>query len=174
MKMIDWDAAKDKPKSSRIRGETRYMLKRLNSQAAFTMIELLMVVAILGVMVMLAVPLYSKMVTNVKIARAISEIRAIEKGVLASAAENQSYPASLNAINLDSWRDPWDQPYQYLNIANGGAPRQDEFFGDLNTDFDIYSLGSDGVTTQLISDAEGVDDIVRASDGGWLGLGGEF
>ena len=174
MKIIDRDGARYKPESSGVRGGPRSLLKHQNSQAAFTMVELLMVMAILGVMVMLAVPLYSKMVMNVKVSRAISEIRAIEKGILASAAENQSYPASLNAINLDSWRDPWDQPYQYLNIENGGAPRQSEFFEDLNTDFDIYSLGPDGVTTQLVSDADGKDDVVRAADGSWLGIGGEF
>ena len=94
-----------------------------------------MVMAILGIMVMLAVPLYSKMVTNVRVARAISEIRAIEKSVFASAAENQSYPATLNAINMDSWEDPWGNNYEYVNIDSGGAPRQDFFTFPLNKSF---------------------------------------
>ena len=55
-----------------------------------------------------------------------------------------------------------------------GAPRQGQFLNDLNQDFDIYSLGPDGVTTQVITDAEGLDDIVRATDGGWVGIGGDF
>ena len=75
------------------------------------------------------------MLENVKVARVISEIRAIEKSVFASAAENQSYPASLNVINMDSWEDPWGNSYEYVNIDSGGAPRQDFFTFPLNKSF---------------------------------------
>ena len=175
MKMIDWGGVRHKPGSSRVRGETRPLLKPLSSQAAFTMIELLVVMAILGIVAVMAVPLYTKMLVNVRVSRVVSEIRAIEKSVFASAAENQSYPASLNAINLDSWQDPWGNPYEYVNIIDsGGAPRQDFFTFPLNKYFDIYSRGPDGLTTQIISDAEGLDDVVLARDGGWVGMGKDF
>ncbi len=70
---------------------------------------------------------------------------------------------------MDSWTDPWGNPYQYLNISNAGAPRQSQFLNNLNEYYDVYSLGPDGITTQVVSDAEGQDDIVLANDGGWIG-----
>ncbi len=136
------------------------------------MVELIVVAAILGVLATLAMPAYNKFIENVKITRAISEIRAIEKDILAKVIDTNALPNSLNDIGRGTLKDPWGNLYQYLNIANGGAPR--ELFTELNTDFDLYSLGPDGLTEQVISAANSLDDILRASDGNWVGVAENF
>ena len=175
MKIIDWDSISENRALSNRRARIWLSPKFLTSEAGFTMIELLMVCAILGILVSLTIPQFLKFRVQIKVTTAVSEIRSIEKSVFAHLADNQDYPNSLNDINLGDWRDPWDQPYQYLNKSNNpGAMRQGQFLTDLNSDFDIYSLGPDGVTTQVIKDAEGLDDIVRTAEGGWVGTGIDF
>jgi len=122
----------------------------------------------------IAIPAYSRFVEKTKVTRVVAEIRGLEKDILASTVEGNSLPNSLNDIGRGSLRDPWGNPYQYLNIANGGAPRQSMFFVDLNSDFDLYSLGPDGVTQQVVSDANSLDDVLRAGTGSWIGLGADF
>ena len=45
--------------------------------------------------------------------------------------EKKRYPDSLAEVDLDSLKDPWGNPYQYLNPGNNG-------------EIDIYTLGRDG------------------------------
>jgi general secretion pathway protein G len=40
----------------------------------------------------------------------------------------------------------------------------------VNSDFDLYSLGRDGVTTAQFTGNEAHDDIVRANNGRYYGL----
>jgi general secretion pathway protein G len=148
--------------------------QHLRSNAGYTLIELIVVCAIIGALAALAIPAYNQFIKNVKVKRAISEIRTLEKDITARIADNNPLPNSLADINRENLLDPWGNPYQYLNFVNAGTPRQDSFTFDLNTDFDIYSLGFDGLTDTNIKAANSLDDIVRTSDGGWVGTGEEF
>ena len=38
-----------------------------------------------------------------------------------------------------------------------------------NSDFDLYSLGSDGVSQQDFDDPTSKDDIIRSGDGSYVG-----
>lgn len=40
----------------------------------------------------------------------------------------------------------------------------------LNSDFDLYSMGKDGNTAKPITAKISQDDIIRANDGGFVGL----
>lgn len=44
----------------------------------------------------------------------------------------------------------------------------------LNSDFDLYSLGSDGKTSSKINTKEGMDDVIRANDGKYFGLASSY
>lgn len=157
----------------RIAGITEWR-EKLCSSAGFTLVELIMVTAILGVLVMLTIPSYNHFVSKVKITRAITEIRGLEKDILASTVDKNTLPNSLNDVGRGSLLDPWGNPYQFLNFANPGIPRQNSLTFDLNTDFDLYSLGPDGLTNTDVSAGNGMDDLVRAGNGGWVGIGKDF
>jgi general secretion pathway protein G len=55
-----------------------------------------------------------------------------------------------------------------------GGARKDRFLVPLNSDFDVYSMGRDRASTMPLSAALSHDDVIRASDGGYYGLGKNF
>ena len=75
--------------------------------------------------------------------------------------------------------DPWGNPYQYLRIDGGGAQgksdfRKDKFLNPINTDYDLYSMGKDGLSQKPLNVTVSQDDIIRAHDGGFVGLASDF
>ena len=55
-----------------------------------------------------------------------------------------------------------------------GGARKDRFLVPLNSDFDVYSMGRDRASAMPLSAAMSHDDVIRASDGGYYGLGKNF
>jgi general secretion pathway protein G len=53
-------------------------------------------------------------------------------------------------------------------------PRKDHFLVPVNSDFDLYSMGADGKSKPPFTAAASYDDIVRASDGKYVGLVSQF
>jgi general secretion pathway protein G len=153
-------------------GSPPLSFERLNS-AGFTFVELIVVVAILSVLAILAIPNLDNFVNGVKNLRCLAEIRNLEKDISAYLVDYAVPPNSLAQIGRGTLRDPWGNLYQYLNIADGGAPRQ-VFGDDINDDYDLFSLGKDGLSNQSIIDASSLDDIVRASEGGFVGIAADF
>jgi general secretion pathway protein G len=141
---------------------------------AFTLIELLMVVSIIGILGAIALPSFQEMVDRARVARAAREIRAIEVE-LASA---DILPVTLAQLGgLGTLLDPWGRPYQYLRLAgNGtiGAARKDRFLVPLNSDYDLYSLGKDGASAGPLSAKQSRDDVLRANNGGFVGLAARY
>ena len=63
-----------------------------------------------------------------------------------------------------------------LDIENpgGGKPRKDGKLKPMNSDFDLYSKGRDGLTKEKLDDKESVDDVVRVFDGQFINLASKF
>ena len=142
----------------------------------FTMVELLIVIAIVATLVCIAVPVLSSHIDNARNARAMVEIRCLEKDI-AAYAEKGEYPDSLSDVGRNP-PDPWGNAYVYLKIAGGDAPigamRKDRFLIPVNSDYDLYSMGADGNTGAPFTAAASRDDLVRASNGGFIGPVSEF
>ena len=51
-----------------------------------------------------------------------------------------------------------------------GKWRKDRFLIPLNTDFDLYSMGKDGITNAPLTAEASWDNVVRANNGGYVGL----
>jgi general secretion pathway protein G len=71
--------------------------------------------------------------------------------------------------------DPWNSPFQYLNLANDNPPaypnaRRDGHDKPLSLDYDLYSMGADGLTAKKLDHAKSLDDIVRARSGAFVNL----
>jgi general secretion pathway protein G len=113
-------------------------------------------------------------VDQAKTVRATGDIRAIQADVVSYLASGNALPASLGDIDRAGMRDPWGRPYVYVNLALGGTPRTDAFGVDLNTEFDVYSLGPDGATATSITAGVSHDDVVRGNDGGFIGRASRY
>ena len=143
----------------------------------FTLLELMVVVAILGSLSAIGIPTYRGYIEQAKITKAIADIRTIEKEILTYLAVNGSLPDSLADINRENFLDPWGNPYQFLNFANiqgKGKKRKDRFLVPLNEDFDLYSMGKDGKSQTPLTAKASHDDIVRADDGRYIGIASEY
>ena len=138
----------------------------------FTLIELMIVIAIMGTLAGIAVPSYSKYIERTKNFTTVSELKLIDQELQLYFIDNETYPSSLADIGLDGMLDPWGNPYEYLALGGGGTigkARKDHFLVPVNTDYDLYSKGPDGKSVAPFTAKHSRDDIVRANDGQFFG-----
>lgn len=153
--------------------------KRFNRNGCnrgFTLIEIMIVIAIIGTLSAIAVPNYLKYKNNAKIVVAVTDIRLIEKQISFLLVDNPQLPNNLNIVPNIPTNDPWGNPYQYL-LINGGKPpglRRNMSDNPVNTDYDIYSTGADGESKPQFKFKTSQDDVVRAYDGRYVGLVSEL
>jgi general secretion pathway protein G len=150
------------------------------SMAGFTLIEMMIAIAIVGILTSIGVPNYIKYKEKARIQVAIIDVRFIEKEITTYAVENGELPENLGDIAMDKVLDPWGRPYNYLKIqGNDGKgkdfkPRKDLSLHPINSDFDLYSVGKDGRTGAPLTDKKSKDDIIRANNGGFVGLVSDY
>lgn len=144
----------------------------------FTLVELLITMAVILTLAALAVPNLMSALGQAKNARAIGDINTIEDDIAEyQALHNNALPDDLSQIGFANYTDPWGNPYQYLNhstMRGNGQARKDRFLVPLNSDYDLYSMGPDGKSSPPITAHPSQDDIIRASDGSYIGLASDF
>ncbi|MDB5408911.1 MAG: type secretion system protein GspG [Rhodospirillales bacterium] len=118
--------------------------------AGFTLVELLVVLAILGMLVAVATPQVLKYLGRAKVDTAQIEIKSLTTGVDLFLIDVGRYPTQQEGLSvlvanpggLASWNgpylkansvplDPWGRPYQYRIPGQHG-------------DYDVFTLGPDG------------------------------
>ena len=132
---------------------------RIKGQRGFTLIELMIVVAIIGILAAIGIPLYANIQQRARIAKAQADVRTIASAVTIYSAHMGALPATMAlliapAVNgqgqsagpfLASVPTPpaggapaWSNPYTYTpDVAPGGAA--------LVGNFVVCAIG-DGVT----------------------------
>jgi len=142
----------------------------------FTLVELLVTIAIMLTLGAIAISAYSGFIGKTKTFTAINDIRTISREIDLYKEDNGAFPLTLDDIGRGSTRDPWGNPYQYVNFATQpvGKWRRDRNMNPINTYFDLWSNGPDGVTQTQVSTPKGRDDIIRAWDGNYIGIAGDF
>ena len=159
---------------------------RRNRQRGFTLIELMMAVAIMALLTAVAVPLYRGYIGEARIGTAITDIRQIEVVLndlamdnnLAALDDNEADPRGVYLLNsvieLDDpgappagaqpYLDPWNTMYRYrrpgTHTDSGGNLSND---GGSVQGYDLWSAGPDGVFGNG-------DDVVRGCNGDYAGF----
>lgn len=119
-------------------------------QRAFTLVELMIVVVIIGALAAMVLPKLAGTSTKMKIKIAKGEIHSIKTALGFYEAENGTFPTTAQGLNtlveinrLDEYpQDPWGNPYQY------------RYPSDHDKDFDIWSFGPDR--------KEGTEDDIKS------------
>jgi general secretion pathway protein G len=143
---------------------------------------MMIVLAIVGVVFAIAVPAIQTYLNGSRIRQAKIELGEIQRAIREYDRSKGALPDGLtdvtfSGVKLSDRRDPWGQPYEYFNLrtAKGnGQARKDKKLAPLNSDFDLYSVGADGITHLSLGNAASRDDIVRARDGAFIGTAEEF
>jgi general secretion pathway protein G len=148
-----------------------------------TLLELIIVLAIVGILASIAAPTYTGYIEKARVQSAIADIKRISLLIERHKSDDGVYPVSLNDVGTGNDLDPWGNTYQYLNneeVLMGEKKakqplkcqgcRWDKFERPLNTDFDLYSVGKNGETKTRIDNKESRDDIIRAHNGAYVGL----
>lgn len=143
----------------------------------FTLVELMITIGLVGVLAALAVSSYQAYMERARVAQAITDIAAISTNIKLYLQDARVYPASLATIGAGAQLDPWGRPYVYLDLTtkngNGGS-RRDKNLNPLNSDFDLYSKGKDGLTRLPITQKDSLDDVLRANDGAFIDLASKY
>lgn len=189
-----------------------------------TLVEMVIVMAVLGTLAAIAVPQYFMALEKARVTRAIADIRALDRELQVYKLTTGTLPARLADLRPDIVFDPWGRPYVYLPLSGspgtrspgsggggggtgsaggggrgggrgggtgggagaggGGAgsggsgaigqARKDRNLVPINSDFDLYSVGRDGQTAPALTAKVSQDDIVRANNGGFVGLASDY
>lgn len=142
--------SKPSQKISRI-SSRRGLRRRRNGEGAFTLVELLLVLVILGILAAIVIPKFSGRTEQAQITAAHTQISTFNTALNAFEVDTGSYPRGQDGLqqlvtapaDIAGWRgpylvsniplDPWGHAYVY------------EYPGRLNpSGYDIVSMGPDG------------------------------
>ena len=140
----------------------------------FTLIELMLVIAIISTLAAIAFPAYHVYIEQARITRAIVEIKNIQNMITWYESDKGELPEFLTDLGAGAYIDPWGNPYQYNDVSSKkgkGKQRRDKSWNPLNDDYDLFSSGPDGKTQQQANAKYGRDDIIRAANGQRIALG---
>ncbi len=165
-----------------------YRQRRKGRRRGFTLIELMVTVALLATLAAIVIPVYQNYLNKAATARTIAEARMLDSEIKEYENSYEELPDTLAQVGRGNFLDYWGNPYEYLKISCGGpgkgkgkgkckAPagtRKDHFLVPLNSDYDLYSKGADGDSQAPLTAKASWDDIVRANDGAFLGLASEY
>ena len=142
----------------------------------FTLAELIVVITIVGILSTIGLGVYRHFIDKARNTRAVAEIRMYEKEIMNFLNDTERLPDALTELGFRVTRDPWKNSYQFINFDSAGADDKRRTKGakgkgsPLNTDYDLYSMGKDGLSAPVLTDDVSKDDIIRADDGGYTGL----
>lgn len=143
----------------------------------FTMAEMAIVLLIAAVLIAIGIPTFDTYIEKSRVIQGALDINDMSKTIKQFERKTGALPEALADVGFDDKRDPWGRPYEYHNLRtmNGnGQARKDKVLKPLNSDFDLYSIGRDGLTHPSLLNAASRDDVVRARDGSFVGTAQEF
>jgi general secretion pathway protein G len=142
--------------------------------AGFTLVELIVVVAIVMILALISIPAFTEYITMTKNKRSIADLNTIDKAITAYVIDKNTLPPTgtcLSDVGMGNMKDPWSRSYVYKNLGDADAePRQDRFFQQLNYDYDLFSTGIDGLSGPAFADAGSPDDLVRDNNGSYFSM----
>jgi len=141
--------------------------------------ELMAALAVVGLLVAITLPSYEELIEGQKVGQAVRDLHEIALSMERYRTLRFSFPESLDEFGANVPKDPWGRDYQYLNFnspASGvkGKIRKDHNLHPLNSEFDLYSLGKDGLSQAPLTAKASRDDVIWARDGGFVGLAEDY
>jgi general secretion pathway protein G len=145
------------------------------TQQQKNMRDVLVALAIALMLGSFAIPAFNGYLERARVSRAVSDIGTMSLRLHQWQRSGHTLPQSLGEAGI-STVDPWGRPYVYLRAADASRSqlRKDGELVPLNSDFDLYSLGPDGVSALALPAASSRDDVVRAANGAFIGVAANY
>ncbi|MDH5824042.1 hypothetical protein QFW77_13750 [Luteimonas sp. RD2P54] len=143
----------------------------------FTLVELMFAVSIAVVISMLAIGQFTEHIEHSRVEAAKADILMISMDIQRYRNDHGTLPGSLVDVGRGGYLDPWKNPYHYQDLTGKGAKgkaRKDKRLNPLNSDFDLFSAGKDGVFKTQVDNKDSLDDVIRARDGSFIDLAEKF
>jgi len=122
-----------------------------------------------------AIPAFNGYLERARVSRAVSDIGTMSLRLHQWQRSGHTLPQNLGEAGIAAV-DPWGRPYVYLRAADASRSqlRKDGELVPLNSDFDLYSLGPDGISALALPAASSRDDVVRAANGAFIGVAANY
>lgn len=141
------------------------------SCSGFTLIELILVVALVGILATLAIPSFNSYTKKAKNGASATDIRNIDRAITSYILDKNAFPVLLSDIGtMGTMADPWKHLYEYQVVVPGSVELLDIASQPFNTDYDLYSKGADGASELTAGGVGNEDDIVRSNNGIFVGM----
>ena len=151
---------------------------KLSRRGGWTLLELMLGLAVAGVLAMLASAAYTSAIEKSRVGKAAADISELSVMIERYLTTHDEYPTSLSQVDPAGRLDPWGNPYHYTLLdgvkGSKGSARKDHRLNPLNSDFDLFSVGRNGVFKTQISQKDSLDDVIRARAGSYIGLAEDF
>jgi general secretion pathway protein G len=148
-------------------------------RGGFTLLELMFGLCAVGLVLAIGMPAYRNIVEKQQVTRAARDIGGIAQQLERYKTTHRfRLPMALSELgNIP--KDPWGRDYRYLNFADPGPQtlgrmRKDHNLHPLNSAFDLYSVGRDGLSRPALTAKDSGDDVVYGRDGGFIGRASDF
>ncbi len=148
-----------------------------DERSGFSLVEVMITMALVATLAAIATPLLMDYRDDALVAHAAIQVAALSLDIERYKEVNGGYPDTLAEAGVGGVLDPWGNAYRFKKIVgmNGNAGvRKDQFLVPLNSDFDLYSIGKDGLTAFPLSPPASHDDVIRANDGAYVGLAEDY